>query len=143
MSYAAIGLQNPKTGHNVGSVMRAAYCYDAALVAMTGQRVVRAPTDTPDAYKHIPVLRVDDLRSVIPFACVPVAVELLEGAQSLADYKHPQRAFYIFGPEDSSLGAKVTGWCRDVIYIPTRACMNLAATVNVVLYDRLAKGLKP
>jgi tRNA(Leu) C34 or U34 (ribose-2'-O)-methylase TrmL len=26
-----------------------------------------------------------------------------------------------------------------VIYIPTRYCMNLAATVNVVLYDRMAK----
>jgi tRNA(Leu) C34 or U34 (ribose-2'-O)-methylase TrmL len=25
--------------------------------------------------------------------------------------------------------------------IPTRLCMNLAATVNVVLYDRLAKQL--
>ena len=25
------------------------------------------------------------------------------------------------------------------IAIPTRLCMNLAATVNVILYDRLAK----
>jgi tRNA(Leu) C34 or U34 (ribose-2'-O)-methylase TrmL len=28
-----------------------------------------------------------------------------------------------------------------VVYIPTTGCMNLAATVNVVLYDRLSKGL--
>jgi tRNA(Leu) C34 or U34 (ribose-2'-O)-methylase TrmL len=28
-----------------------------------------------------------------------------------------------------------------VVYIPTTGCMNLAATVNVVLYDRMAKGL--
>jgi tRNA(Leu) C34 or U34 (ribose-2'-O)-methylase TrmL len=27
-----------------------------------------------------------------------------------------------------------------VVYIPTTGCMNLAATVNVVLYDRMAKG---
>ncbi|MBU0538004.1 MAG: 23S rRNA methyltransferase, partial [Gammaproteobacteria bacterium] len=27
-----------------------------------------------------------------------------------------------------------------IVYIPTKGCMNLAATVNVVLYDRLAKG---
>jgi len=29
-----------------------------------------------------------------------------------------------------------------VVYIPTVGCMNLAATVNVVLYDRLAKALR-
>jgi tRNA(Leu) C34 or U34 (ribose-2'-O)-methylase TrmL len=28
------------------------------------------------------------------------------------------------------------------VYIPTVGCMNLAATVNVVLYDRLAKSLR-
>ncbi len=27
-----------------------------------------------------------------------------------------------------------------MVYIPTIGCMNLAATVNVVLYDRLAKS---
>jgi tRNA C32,U32 (ribose-2'-O)-methylase TrmJ len=27
-----------------------------------------------------------------------------------------------------------------VVYIPTVGCMNLAATVNVLLYDRLAKS---
>jgi tRNA(Leu) C34 or U34 (ribose-2'-O)-methylase TrmL len=27
-----------------------------------------------------------------------------------------------------------------VVYIPTVGCMNLAATVNVVLYDRMAKA---
>ncbi|HEJ2451415.1 TPA: TrmH family RNA methyltransferase, partial [Vibrio cholerae] len=27
------------------------------------------------------------------------------------------------------------------VYVPTHGCMNLAATVNVVLYDRLAKSL--
>ena len=35
----------------------------------------------------------------------------------------------------------VRGWCEETIYIPTEGCMNLAATVNVVLYDRMAKGL--
>ncbi len=29
---------------------------------------------------------------------------------------------------------------HHVVYVPTRHCMNLAATVNVVLYDRLSKG---
>ncbi len=58
------------------------------------------------------------------------------------DPVHPVRAFYIFGGEDATLGGRVLSWCRDVIYIPTAYCMNLAATVNVVLYDRMTKNEK-
>lgn len=139
MSYSAIGLVNPKTPANVGSVLRAAFCYDAAMIAITGQRLIRAATDTPCAFRHIPTLRVEDLKDVIPFDCVPVAIDLIEGARPLQEYTHPKRAFYIFGPEDGTLGKSVTSWCRDVVYVPTKTCMNLAATVNVVLYDRMAK----
>jgi len=88
---------------------------------------------------HTPMFKVDDLKSCLPHNCVPVAVDLIEGAVPLTDYVHPERAFYIFGAEDATLGARVTDWCRDVIYVPTNGCMNLAATVNVVLYDRMAK----
>ena len=69
----------------------------------------------------------------------PVAVDILTNAIPLPGYTHPERAFYIFGAEDSTLGYSITSWCRDIIYIPTNRCMNLAATVNVVLYDRMAK----
>src|SRR5690349_4163576 len=81
VSFAAIGLVNPKTPVNVGSVLRAAFCYDAAMVAISGQRGVSASTDTPAAYRHIPTLRVSDLHDVIPFDCIPVAVDLIDGAR--------------------------------------------------------------
>ena len=29
-----------------------------------------------------------------------------------------------------------------VVYVPTQGCMNLAASVNVILYDRLAKRMR-
>ena len=138
--YCCIGLDNPKHEINVGSALRAAGCYGARMVMIRGTRVkVRGPTDATKNYRHIPVLRVEDLRDVIPFGCVPVAVDLLEDAVSLHDYVHPERAFYIFGAEDATLGARVTSWCRDIIYVPTNGCMNLAAAVTVVLYDRQLK----
>ena len=74
------------------------------------------------------------------FDCIPVAVELVESAVPLPSYNHPSRAFYIFGAEDATLGQRVLSWCRDVIYVPMDGCMNLAATVNVVLYGRFAKN---
>jgi tRNA(Leu) C34 or U34 (ribose-2'-O)-methylase TrmL len=137
--YSAIGLHMPKTPANVGSAIRAAYCYGSSLVAMSGDRYKGSPTDPQKGYRHIPLVHCDDLHTVIPFDCVPVAVDLIPGAQSLVSYIHPERAFYVFGPEDGTLGARVTSWCRDIVYVPTSHCMNLAATVNVVLYDRLAK----
>lgn len=137
--YAAIGLHMPKTPTNVGSVLRAAHCYGVGFVAQTGQRYRGATTDTTKATRHLPLLQTDDLHSVVPHDCVPVAVDLVEGARSLVTYIHPERAFYIFGPEDGTLGPRITDWCRDVIYVPTAFCMNLAACVNVVLYDRAAK----
>ena len=143
--YAAIGLHSPKTPENIGSALRAAGCYGAALVVLGGERPKRLKslgricTDTSRYYRHAPFVLVDDLRDAIPYDCVPVAVDLLEGARSLFDYVHPERAYYVFGPEDGTLGKSVTGWCRDTIYVPTTGCMNLAACVNVVLYDRAAK----
>jgi tRNA(Leu) C34 or U34 (ribose-2'-O)-methylase TrmL len=138
--FCAVGLVNPKTGPNIGSAMRAVGVYGAALLVIEGDRFKRIPTDTMKAYRHTPVLNAP-LRDAIPFDCVPVAVDLVEGAVPLHTYKHPERAFYIFGPEDATLGRAHTSWCRDVIYVPTNGCMNLAATVNVVLYDRMAKEL--
>jgi len=138
--YAAIGLHMPKTEHNIGSALRGAGCYEASLIAVSGKRYRPSCTDTQKQYRHTPLIHCDNLHDVIPYGCVPVAVDLIDNAQSLVNYKHPERAFYIFGPEDGTLNASVLSWCRDVIYIPTRYCMNLAATVNVVLYDRMIKN---
>ena len=138
--YCGIGLDNPKTDINVGSALGAAGSYGASFVAATGGRFKTAQTDTMKHYRHLPFMRPGNLREVLPFDCVPVAVDILDGATPLPEYQHPERAFYIFGAEDNTLGERITGWCRDVIYVPTHGCMNLAAAVNVVLYDRLAKA---
>jgi tRNA(Leu) C34 or U34 (ribose-2'-O)-methylase TrmL len=142
--YSAVGLVNPKCGANVGSVLRAAGCYDAALVVIAGSRpdyyMGRLATDTQKAYRRIPTLRVADVFDAVPYDCIPIAVDLLPDARSLFDFQHPERAFYIFGPEDGTLGKAVTDRCKYAVQIPTHYCMNLAATVNVLLYDRAAKN---
>ena len=110
--YSCIGLDNPKNTLNVGSALRAAGCYSVSMLAISGNRagkhLNRIPTDTMKIHRHIPVLRVDDLKHIVPFNCVPVAVDIIEGATSLIEYEHPERAFYIFGAEDATLGARIT-----------------------------------
>lgn len=140
--FAVVALVNPKTPSNIGAVLRAGGCYQTALVVLGGARparLSRLATDTQKAWRHIPSVLVPDVFDAIPYDCVPVAIDLIPGARSLVTYAHPERAFYIFGAEDATLGKAVTERCRDVIYVPTTYCMNLAAAVNVVLYDRLAK----
>jgi tRNA(Leu) C34 or U34 (ribose-2'-O)-methylase TrmL len=140
--YAVVALDNPKNLANLGGAMRAAQCYGASLILIGGVRLARLgklATDTMRAYRHIPTMMVDDVMAHIPHDCIPIAVDLVEGARQLPSYTHPERAFYVFGPEDGTLGKRVVDHCRDKVMVPTNGCMNLAACVNVILYDRLAK----
>jgi tRNA(Leu) C34 or U34 (ribose-2'-O)-methylase TrmL len=140
---AYIGLTNPKTPANVGSVLRAAGCFSATAVFYTGERYERAAqfnTDTKAVNRNIPLHNVASLLDSIPMGTKLVCVELAEGATPLLAFEHPDNAFYLFGPEDGTLEQDIIDRADAVVYIPTIGCLNLAATVNVVLYDRLAKS---
>lgn len=139
--YFGVGLMGPKNPINVGSVMRSVACFDGSFLAVSGRRFKRVPSDPGDNFKRIPVFNVDDLHSIIPHDCVPIAVDLVPGATRLESFRHPARAFYVFGPEDGTLGQRTTSWCRETIVIPS-GCLNLAMAVTVVLYDRTAKMLR-
>lgn len=119
--------------------MRAAHCFGVSLVMMQGARFQHQASNVTRAERHIPTLHVDSIVQSTPYNCVKVAVELVEGAGDLRHFTHPERALYIFGPEDGTLGKDVLDRCQHVVSIPTAYCLNLAATVNVVLYDRLLK----
>ncbi len=137
-----IGICNPKSPSNIGAVMRAANCYGAKAVFYTGDRFDRAikfQTDTKNAIQHIPLTAVDSFLECKKKDTQIVCIELVEGALPLPEFIHPPRAFYIFGPEDGSIEQALIDQADSVVYIPTNTCMNLAATVNVVLYDRMAK----
>jgi tRNA(Leu) C34 or U34 (ribose-2'-O)-methylase TrmL len=71
-----------------------------------------------------------------------VCVEFAENAMPLPEYQHPENAFYIFGPEDGDISQQVLDKADAVVYVPTNGCMNLSATVNVVLYDRMTKSAR-
>lgn len=136
----AIGLRGAKDPINVGHVLRAAHAYGAAMVAIDGDRV-KSGTNTSHAENVVPVLRSKDLHALIPYGYISVAVELHPRAVDLRTFVHPPKAFYVFGAEDATLGDKTLAWCKHIIYVPTKVCMNLSACVNVVCYDRLLKGM--
>jgi tRNA(Leu) C34 or U34 (ribose-2'-O)-methylase TrmL len=146
-SNVSIGLVNPKSPENVSSVMRAAGNFRVDHVFYTGDRYPRAVLLNPDIPKMsrkvsqgIPLSGVDHLIKNVPETMKIVCVEFAVNAVSLTEYQHPSDAFYIFGPEDGTISQDIIDKSDAVIFVPTNGCMNLAATVNVVLYDRLSKS---
>ena len=145
-SNVCIGLINPKSPDNVHSVMRAAGNYRVDGVFYTGDRYPLALQRNPNAPdisrkwgETVPLSEAGCLLDAAKGLKI-VCVELAENAIALPDYEHPENAFYIFGPEDGTITQDVVNKADAVVYIPTVGCMNLAATVNVLLYDRLAKS---
>ena len=142
-----IGLVNPKSPENVGSAMRASGNYGVDSVFYTGSRYPRAVELNPDIPKMsrsvsqgVPLTGVDCLLDSVPEDMQVVCVEFAENAIPLPEYEHPERAFYIFGPEDGTISQDVIDRADAVVYVPTKGCMNLSASVNVLLYDRMFKS---
>lgn len=141
----SIGLSNPKSPTNVGAVMRAAGCYGVNNVIYTGtryNRAVKLNTDTKQVTSKIPLTQQQHLLDNKADDVKVICVDLVEDAIPLPNFEHPKNALYLFGPEDGTLSQQLINQADDVVYIPTIGCMNLAATVNVLLYDRLVKSDK-
>lgn len=137
--FAAIGLYSPKNAANLGGVMRAADCFGASLLVVSNQRIKKHGTDTTKAWRRMPVIETDDLLSVRPYASQMVVVELVPGAVELHEFEHPERAFYVFGPEEGNVPRQIIEKAQHVVRLRAHHCLNLAATVNVVLHDRASK----
>jgi len=138
----AIALCNPKSPSNVGAALRAAGCYNAKAIYYDGNRykqIKKLNLDTKNRKEDIPLIHVDSFIELKATYKNIICIEFAENACSLPDFKHPEEALYVFGPEDGSISQNLIDIADDVVYIPTNGCMNLAATVNVALYDRLAK----
>lgn len=145
-SKVSIGLTNPKSPHNVASVMRAAGNFGVDSVFYTGDRYPRALMHNPDmpnihrsVSRNVTLSGTQCLLDMVVEDMQVVCVELAENAIALPGYVHPDSAFYIFGPEDGTLEQSIIDQADAVVYVPTTGCMNLAATVNVLLYDRMSK----
>lgn len=141
--YFGVHLTNPRDPTNVGSALRACGCFGAAFLSYSGKRYRRHAADTQKAYRHMPLFHTSEEPGAlhVPYDCVPVAVELVPGATQLPHFVHPERALYVFGPEDGSISPDLLDICRGgALRIPSLFCLNLAAAVNVVLYDRVAKA---
>ena len=144
----SIILYNPKYAHNLGAAVRACSCFGAKSVIFTGNRIIlrnrngkyRLPREERmKDYKDIQIINDEYPLNRFPKSITPVAVEIRDNSENLIEFQHPEKAVYIFGPEDGGVPKTFLRLCHRFIRIPSRHCLNLAAAVNVVLYDRKSK----
>ena len=145
----AVAMVNPKNPYNVGAALRAASCFGIPQVWFTGDRVSiglkgqkRLPREERmKGYRDVELRHYDHFFDQFNDDVVPVAIELRHNAEALPKFEHPKNALYIFGPEDGSIPQSIFKECHRFVVIPTRHCVNLAAAVYLVLYDRQVKLL--
>lgn len=149
----SIILYNPKYPHNVGGTVRAASNFGAKVVMFTGNRVSLEPNGKKGGYRLPREERMRDYEDIVLInddyplnrfngKITPIAVELRKNAESLPYFDHPDNPLYIFGPEDGNIPQVILRHCYRFLVIPSVHCLNLAAAVNVVLYDRISKVIK-
>lgn len=144
--FPAIIMHDPRDPFNVGAAVRAASCFGLSQVWVTGRRCAekvwsqkRIPREERmKGFKDVDILLDDEPLKYFDEA-VPVAIELLPNSENLLTFEHPEKAVYLFGPEDGSVPHSVRGLCHRRVFIPTKHCTNLAAAIYLVLYDRLLK----
>lgn len=142
-----IGLMNPKSPDNVGAVLRSSANYRVDSVYYTGKRYENAVKHAGRQVdmsrkrgKKIPLSAVAQITAPATAGMKIICVEFAENAIALPVFEHPDKALYIFGPEDGSIDQATIDLADAVVYMPTVGSMNLSASVNVLLYDRLAKS---
>lgn len=155
-SDVAVALIDPKWPHNVGQTIRAAAAFGVPQVWMSGHRVsttgrgkkYRLPREERlRGYGGVSLFEADRPFDAFGPEVTPVAVEVRQSAESLHEFVHPERAVYVFGPEDGGLDRVSLGLCHRFVRIPMLHCANLSAAVWMVLYarhaQRVAAGLEP
>src|SRR5215831_106311 len=142
METPGIILIDPKYPHNVGAAIRACSCFEAKSLVWTGERVnpakyQRLPREERmKGYRRVEFQNHERPFDLFPRDCVPVCVEVFDSSEPLTTFEHPENAVYVFGPEDGRVPQVMRRLCHRFVHIPSHFCLNLSASVNVVLAHR-------
>jgi len=142
--YCGVGIEDAKFVENLGTLWRSAMCLGADFIFTVGNRYTKDPLNTTRTERHVPYFHYKDLadfKEHLPQGSKVVGVELLEDAEALEIFNHPQQAVYLLGGEDRDLSKEAQSICDYKVKFNSDFCLNVAVAGSVVLYDRQTKRL--
>ncbi|WP_181306723.1 RNA methyltransferase [Rufibacter sp. XAAS-G3-1] len=140
--YFGIGIMEPKTEENVGTLWRSASILGASFLFTIGRRYKKQASDTGRSWKEIPLFHYTDFADFyrhLPYSCQLVGVELDAKSVSVEQFQHPERCIYLLGSEDHGLSNAVRARCHHLVQLPGTNSMNVASAGSIMLYDRHLK----
>lgn len=147
----AVVLERPKSEWNVALVIRACWAFGIRQVWLADDRLNLDPWGERPVFEDAatePDYWVAVIRDPDPLAHYAaregvrvVAVErgLDRPVWTLGRFPHPERAVYVFGPEDGSVSPLTLARADATVEIPSRHPLNLALAVGIILGDRATR----
>ena len=141
--FFGIGIYQPKTIHNIGTLWRSAYILGASFIFIIDGKYNHQNSDTTKAWSKIPFYKYDDFDHFydsMPHSTMLVGIELNEKSEKINTFTHPPRASYLLGAEDNGLPEKVSSRCHKLVQLPGKGSLNVAVTGSIMLFDRINKN---
>ncbi len=140
MGYFEIGIYQPRSVENIGTLWRSAYQLGAAGIFVIGRSYREQTSDTESTLRLVPLrhyMTFEDFLTVRPVGAQLIGIEM--GGQPLSTFRHPDQAIYLLGSEATGLPARILAKCNTVVGLESvnKESYNLAVTGSIVLYHRV------
>lgn len=140
MAYFEIGIYQPRSEVNVGTLWRSAQQLGAAGIFTIGRAYRRQASDPFHAEGSLPLrcyASFDDFLAARPQGAQLVGIEM--GGVPLAQFEHPAQCIYLLGSEDNGLPRHVLEKCNALVALEAvrQASYNVAVSGSIVLYHRV------
>lgn len=140
MSYFEIGIFNPKSAKNAGTLWRTAYQLGATGIFTIGKRYQNQPSDPFKVPRHIPLRNYADFDAFFesrPAGSLLVGIE--QGGTLLSEFDHPPQAIYLLGAEDRGLPVDILEKCHAIVSLESmlRPSFNVTVAGSIVMYNRV------
>lgn len=140
--FFGIGIENSKTGMNIGTLWRSAQIMGASFIFTIGNRYKLQASDTLKTPRNIPLYNhktFDEFFEAMPYDCPLIGLELSKEAQPIKEFTHPKRCIYLLGAEDNGLSKYAIEHCHQLVQLPGEFSLNVAVAGSLVMFDRLQK----
>ncbi|MFO7811143.1 MAG: TrmH family RNA methyltransferase [Candidatus Delongbacteria bacterium] len=143
-------LENLRSAHNVGSVIRSCECFGIKQLILCG---ITPGTDNPKisktakgAEKYVDIISHKNVRSVFDSSVLEgyslIGAETGPGSDDLSCFSFDTKTAIVLGNEEIGLTKETLGLCQNIVSVKmrgTKNSLNIANCASVLMYDYRVK----